>query len=113
MSKVQGDGYKTYTDVGLNDYKNNVFIPALMKAVDEKRKVFELDNGLTIVTIEVNKVKRQGYKLKSIEVIGKRYYIYLYQNYRKDDEEVLTHSVIDDDKDKANQEFLRIKAIAY
>jgi hypothetical protein len=112
MSKAQGDGYKTWTDIELNKYRDEIFFPALNKAIDEKRKVFELGNDLTIVTIEVNKVKRRGFKLKSIEIIGKRYYIYLYQNYRKEGEEVLTHSVIDDDKDKANQEFLRIKALA-
>ena len=113
MSKAQGDGYRTWTDVELNKYRDEVFIPACVKAIDEKTKVFDLGNGLTIVTIEANRIKNIGFKLKSIEIIGKRYYIYLYQNYKKADAEVLMHSVIDDDKDKANQEFLRIKSMAF
>ena len=113
MSRLQGDGWITHTDYELNDYRDNVFYPTLIKLIDEKKQIYDLGNDLTIVTYEKNKVHHIGFKLKSLKIIGRRYCIYLYQDYGKSNQELLTYSVIDDDKDKANQEFIRIKSMAY
>ena len=113
MSRLQGDKWKTHTNYELNDYRDNIFYPTLIKLIDEKKQVFDLGNDLTIITYEQNKVNHIGFKLKTLKVVGKRYYIYLYQDYGKPNQELLTHRVIDDDKDKANQEFLIIKSMAY
>lgn len=113
MSKVQGDNFRTWTDEELNNHRDNVFYPALVKAINEEIKVFDLGNDLTIVTIQSNITTHIGFKVNSIKVVGKRYRMYLYQDYGKDNGEVLMHSVVDNDKDKANQEFLRIKSMAF
>lgn len=113
MNKVKCDKWKTQTNYELNDYRDNVFYPTLIKLIDEKKQVIDLGNDLTIITYEQNKVTHKGFKLKSLKVVGKRYYIYLYQDYGKPSQELLIHRVIDDNKDKANQEYLIIKSMAY
>ena len=112
MSKEQGDGFRTTTNHELNAYRER-YRQHLIKIVDEKVKQFEVKPGVIIQTEEMNMVERAGWKWNGIKVVGKEYFIRL----------LVTHSVlgfgwgyevvhVENDRDKANKEFLRIKEIA-
>jgi hypothetical protein len=74
MSKLQNDGYKTETNKDLNNYYNNVFRPAVEKMADYKIKTYEIENFI-IQCESHNIVERDGWKLKSLQIIGMEYTI--------------------------------------
>jgi hypothetical protein len=77
MSKLQGDGYKTYTDNRLNDYCDKVFYPALIKMENEQIKKYHVGDFI-IQCEQKNIIAREGFKLKSLKIISERYIIRVY-----------------------------------
>jgi len=114
MAKAQGDGFKTWTDVEINKKvaKSNELVK---KLINEQEKIQRV-NDLTIVCVQGNIVENKSRcsNLTSMEwqVVGKRYYIYLFQDYKTQNAEVLTHRVIENDVNKANEAFKEILELA-
>lgn len=73
MSKRQGDGYKTETNHGLNNYYDNVFLPKVSELMDEKIKKFYINGGL-IICEQKNILSYDGWKLKGLKLTGEKEY---------------------------------------
>jgi phage-related protein len=103
MSKRQGDGYRTETNKGLNDYYDNTFLPALLKMEDEQIKKYHVGDFI-IQCEQKNIVARDGWKLKSLKVTGTEYTIRVYLD--SEYEKGISLSVdFTEDKDEANKIF--------
>ena len=102
MSKAQGDGYKTRTNKDLNDYYDEVFLPAFAAMADKKEKVYRV-NGGKIVCESENVVKCSGWKLASLKATGeKKYTIRVYSDENSSlSDAVETYT----DRDEANKRF--------
>lgn len=101
MSKAQGDGFRTYTDKGLNDHYKKVFLPKFIEMTDEQIKEYHI-NGGKIVCEQKNIVEADGYKVKSLKVTGREYILRIYAD---ENNELATVVESYDDKDKANERF--------
>jgi hypothetical protein len=77
MSKLQGDNFKTETSKDLNNYYNNVFLPTLIKLENEQIKKYHVGDFI-IQCEKKNIIDRDGYKLKSLKIIGQEYIIRVY-----------------------------------
>jgi hypothetical protein len=103
MSKRQGDGYRTETNKGLNEYYDKVFEPALIKMIDEQIKLYHV--GVFIIQCEQkNIVHQDGWKLKGLKVAGREYIIrvYLDSEFEKGIALSVDHTA---DKEEANRLF--------
>ena len=91
-----------------SDYKNH-----LLEIEDVKIKRFEIKKGVIIETEEKNRVEQNGHTWNGIKIVGKDYRIRILVKH-----EVLgfgwiyDSAFIEDDRNKANQQFLRLKEIA-
>ena len=74
MSKVQGDGYKTWTNKGLNEYYSNVYRPKYLEMENRQIKEYYI-NGGKIICEQRNIVAEDGWKLKGLKLTGKKEYI--------------------------------------
>lgn len=105
MSKSQGDGYKSKTNKDLNDYYNNVFSPALIKMEDEQIKKYHVGDFI-IQCEQKNIVDREGYKIKSLKVVGQEYIIRVFLDNEYDTGIALSVDSTED-KEEANKIFKR------
>ena len=106
MSKRQGDGYRTETNEGLNRYYNEVFLPKLLEMAEQKIKEYRI-NGGKIICEQQNIVESDGWKLKSLRVTGKQFWVRVYS-----DETSKLADVVESfyDRDEANNRFKFWKA---
>ena len=74
MSRVQGDGYRTWTNEGLNEYYRNVYLPKYLEMENEQIKEYHI-NGGKIICEQKNIVAEDGWKLKGLKLTGKKRYI--------------------------------------
>lgn len=100
MSRVQGDSYKTETNIELNNYYYNVFLPKLTKMENEQEKIYYI-NGGKIICKQFNIVEYKGYKLNTIKITGVEYIINVYSDDKGSVDIVKSFN----NKDEANEFF--------
>ena len=116
MSKAQGDGFRTWTNEALNNYKEELRQRRL-KLEDSKERWFRVGNGW-IQTEEKNRIfnPRGSWKWQGWQVEAHEYWVTVYpgENIEIKDGKPRVIGIaeareeFDDDKDAANEYFLKV-----
>lgn len=119
MSKAQGDGFKTWTDVELNKYRARLDMK-IAKMIAEENKIYKIKSPVGdtfyIVATKGNEVNNQNgnWKWNGWEITGRFYRIDLYCELDFDVENrrptglPIMH-IHTNDKDEANKKFNEMK----
>jgi len=80
MSKAQGDGFKTYTDINLNQYRVRLD-EKIKKLVDEHEKWIRVNDEFKILCVCGNEVKNENgsWKWDGWKITGQYYRVSLYE----------------------------------